>query len=61
MAKEKMSKYVDLQIECQKMWNKKVEVIPMSYQVRSHVKASFPFYFIILFELKGKVLVLFLN
>ena len=26
-ATEKMSKYVDLQIECQKMWNKKVEVI----------------------------------
>ena len=25
---EKMSKYVDLQIECQRLWNKKVEVIP---------------------------------
>ena len=24
-----MSKYVDLQIECQRMWNKKVEVIPI--------------------------------
>ena len=24
---EKMSKYVDLQIECQRIWNKKVEVI----------------------------------
>ena len=24
-----MSKYVDLQIECQRMWNKKVEVIPV--------------------------------
>ena len=24
---EKMSKYVDLQIECQRMWNKKVQVI----------------------------------
>ena len=23
-----MSKYVDLQIECQRLWNKKVEVIP---------------------------------
>ena len=26
---EKMSKYVDLQIECQRLWNKKVEVIPV--------------------------------
>ena len=26
-ATEKMSKSVDLQIECQKLWNKKVEVI----------------------------------
>ena len=25
-ATEKMSKYVDLQIECQRLWNKKVEV-----------------------------------
>ena len=24
-----MSKYVDLQIECQRLWNKKVEVIPI--------------------------------
>ena len=24
-----MSKYVDLQIECQSLWNKKVEVIPV--------------------------------
>ena len=28
-ATEKMSKYIDLQIECQGMWNKKVEVIPV--------------------------------
>ena len=28
-ATEKMSKCVDLQIECQRMWNKKVEVIPI--------------------------------
>ena len=28
-ATEKMSKYVDLQIECQRMWNKKVQVIPI--------------------------------
>ena len=27
-ATEKMSKYVDLQIECQRLWNKKVEVVP---------------------------------
>ena len=27
-ATEKMSKYVDLRIECQRLWNKKVEVIP---------------------------------
>ena len=26
-ATEKMSKYVDLQIECQRMWNKKVEEV----------------------------------
>ena len=26
---EKISKYVDLQIECQRLWNKKVEVIPV--------------------------------
>ena len=28
-ATEKMRKYVDLQIECQRLWNKKVEVIPV--------------------------------
>ena len=28
-ATEKMSKYVHLQIECQRIWNKKVEVIPV--------------------------------
>ena len=28
-ATEKMSKYVDLQIESQRLWNKKVEVIPV--------------------------------
>ena len=28
-ATEKMGKSVDLQIECQKLWNKKVEVIPV--------------------------------
>ena len=28
-ATEKMNKYVDLQIECQRIWNKKVEVIPV--------------------------------
>ena len=28
-ATEKMCKYVDLQIECQRLWNKKVEVIPV--------------------------------
>ena len=28
-ATEKMSKYIDLQIECQRMWKKKVEVIPV--------------------------------
>ena len=28
-ATEKMSKYVDLQIACQRLWNKKVEVIPV--------------------------------
>ena len=28
-AREKMSKYVNLQIECQRLWNKKVEVIPV--------------------------------
>ena len=26
---EKLSKYVDLQIECQRMWDKRVEVIPV--------------------------------
>ena len=28
-ATEKMSKYVDLQIECKILWNKKVEVTPV--------------------------------
>ena len=28
-ATDKMSKYVDLQIKCQRMWDKKVEVIPL--------------------------------
>ena len=28
-ATEKMSKYEDLQIECQRMWHKKVEIIPI--------------------------------
>ena len=28
-ATEKMSKYVDLQIECQRMWKKKIEAIPI--------------------------------
>ena len=28
-ATEKKRKYVDLQIECQRLWNKKVEVIPV--------------------------------
>ena len=28
-ATEKTSKYVDLKIECQTIWNKKVEVIPV--------------------------------
>ena len=28
-ATGKMSNYVDLQIECQRIWNKKVEVIPV--------------------------------
>ena len=26
---EKMSKYIELQIECERMWSKKVEVIPV--------------------------------
>ena len=26
---EKLSKYMDLQIECQRMWDKRVEVIPI--------------------------------
>ena len=29
-ATEKMSKYEDPQIECQRIWNKKVEVIPIT-------------------------------
>ena len=28
-ATEKMSKYVDLQIGCKRIWNKKVEIIPV--------------------------------
>ena len=28
-ATEMMSKYIDLQIECQRMWNRKIEVIPI--------------------------------
>ena len=34
-ATEKMSKYVDLQIECQRLWNKKVEVIPVIIGART--------------------------
>ena len=29
-ATEKMCKYIGVQIECQRLWNKKVEVIPVS-------------------------------
>ena len=28
-TREKMSKYVDLHIRCQRIWNKKVEMIPI--------------------------------
>ena len=28
-ATENMSQYVDLQIECQRLWNKKLDVIPV--------------------------------
>ena len=28
-ATEKMGKYVDLQNECKRLWNKKIEVIPV--------------------------------
>ena len=28
-ATEKISKYADLQIKCQRLWNKNVEVIPV--------------------------------
>ena len=28
-ATEKISKYVDFQIECQRIWNEKIEVIPV--------------------------------
>ena len=28
-AMEKMAKYVDLQVECQRMWDKTVEIVPI--------------------------------
>ena len=39
-ATEKMSKYVDLQIECQRLWNKTVEVIPVTIGVTGIVDKS---------------------
>ena len=43
-ATEKMSKYVDLQIECQRMWNKKVEVIPIIIGATGIVKKGIQSY-----------------
>ena len=40
-ATEKMSKYVDLQIECQRMWNKKVQVIPIIIGATGIVEKAF--------------------
>ena len=36
-----MSKYIDLQIECQRMWNKKVWVLPVSIGVIGIVDRSY--------------------
>ena len=38
-AIEKMSKYVNLQIECQRMWNKKVQVIPIIIAQREGIQS----------------------
>ena len=43
-ATEKMSKYVDLQIECQRMWNKKVKVIPIIIGATGIVEKSIQSY-----------------
>ena len=39
-----MSKYVDLQIECQRMWNKKVQVIPIIIGVTEIVQKGIQSY-----------------
>ena len=41
---EKMSNYVDLQIECQRMWNKKGEVIPIIISATGIVEKSIQSY-----------------
>ncbi|KAG1698106.1 Serine/threonine-protein kinase SIK2 [Nymphon striatum] len=43
-ATEKLSKYVDLQIECQRMWNKTVEVIPVIVGATGVVDNKLPKY-----------------
>ena len=44
-ATKKMTKYVDLQIECQRLWNKKVEVIPVITGATGIVEKNIKNYF----------------
>ena len=44
-ATEKVSKYVHLQIECQRMWNNKVEVIPITIGATGIVEKGIQSYF----------------
>ena len=41
---EKMSEYVDLQIECERIWSKKVEVIPVIIGATGFVKMNLKIY-----------------
>ena len=40
-ATEKISKYIDLKTECQRLWNKKVEVIPSHHRCNQNSRQEY--------------------